>query len=51
MSLPTWPDVISRLVGGRDLTREEAAWAVDQAMEGAATSAQLAVFLTALAAK
>ena len=51
MSLPTWPDVISRLVGGRDLTREEAAWAVDQAMEGAATSAQLAGFLTALAAK
>ena len=40
MSLPTWPDVISRLVGGRDLTREEAAWAVDRAG-----------VLTALAAK
>ena len=51
MSLTTWSDVISRLISGEDLTREESAWAVNQAMDGAATSAQLAGFLTALATK
>ncbi|GAA1382355.1 anthranilate phosphoribosyltransferase [Pseudonocardia kongjuensis] len=51
MSAPTWPSVIGRLVSGRDVSAEEATWAMGQVFAGEATPAQLAGFLVALRAK
>lgn len=48
---PTWPEVLSRLIEGRDLTADDSAWAMDQVMAGSATPAQLAGLLVALRAK
>lgn len=50
-SATTWPDVLSRLLAGTDLSTEDAGWAMDQVMSGLATPAQIAGFLTALRAK
>jgi anthranilate phosphoribosyltransferase len=47
----TWPEVLSRLLEGRDLTTAEAAWAMDQVMTGQAAPAQVSGFLVALRAK
>ncbi|KAA2253028.1 anthranilate phosphoribosyltransferase [Solihabitans fulvus] len=47
----TWPNLLSRLVERVDLTAEDTAWAMDQVMSGAATSAQIAAFAVALRAK
>ncbi|MBX6388094.1 MAG: anthranilate phosphoribosyltransferase [Frankia sp.] len=47
----TWPTVLSALVGGSSLTADQARWAMNQIMSGAATAAQIAAFLTALRAK
>ncbi|MDR7253774.1 anthranilate phosphoribosyltransferase [Nocardioides sp. BE266] len=47
----TWPDVLSTLVAGRDLTTEQARWATDEVFTGAATPVQLAGFVVALRAK
>ena len=47
----TWPDVLSTLVAGRDLTTEQARWAMDEVFAGAATPVQLAGFVVALRAK
>ena len=47
----TWPDVLSALIAGRDLTTDEAAWAMDRIMAGEATDAQIAGFAVALRAK
>ncbi|WP_291050573.1 anthranilate phosphoribosyltransferase [Herbiconiux sp.] len=47
----SWPDTIARLLTGEDLSISEAAWSMDQVMEGAVTEAQLAGFLVALRAK
>ncbi|MEV1008983.1 anthranilate phosphoribosyltransferase [Streptomyces sp. NPDC049881] len=47
----TWPDVLSTLVAGRDLTTAEAAWAMNGIMAGEATDAQIAGFAVALRAK
>ena len=47
----SWPGLLTTLLGGTDLTRAEAAWAMEQVMTGEATSAQLAGFLIALRAK
>lgn len=47
----TWPDLISDLVAGRDLTSAQTGWAMDQVMSGLATPVQLAGFLVALRAK
>ena len=47
----TWPDLLTALVGGQDLTTEQAAWAMDRVMSGEASQPQLASFLTALRAK
>ena len=44
-------EAISALVAGRDLTREAAAAAMTAIMDGAATPAQTAAFITALAIK
>ncbi|MGL4744955.1 MAG: anthranilate phosphoribosyltransferase, partial [Dermatophilaceae bacterium] len=48
---PEWPDLLSVLLGGRDLSAEQAAWAMSEVMRGAATPAQIAGFLVALRAK
>lgn len=47
----TWPQIFHRLIHREDLSREEAAWAMGEIMEGAATDAQISGFLIALAAK
>lgn len=47
----TWPDVLSTLVAGRDLTTEQARWATGELFAGAATPVQVAGFVVALRAK
>ncbi|MDQ4212993.1 anthranilate phosphoribosyltransferase [Microbacterium capsulatum] len=47
----TWPDVLSTLLAGRDLSVYESTWAMRQVMRGQATQAQLAGFLIGLRAK
>lgn len=46
-----WPDLITQLISGCDLTQEETAWAMDQVMSGEVSPITLAGFLTALATK
>ncbi len=48
---PTWPSVLRTLLAGTDLDPEDARWAMEQVLTGAATSAQVAGFVTALRAK
>ncbi len=48
---PTWPGVLSGLLGGSDLTAGQTAWVMDEVMTGNATSAQIAAFAIALRAK
>jgi anthranilate phosphoribosyltransferase len=47
----TWPALIGALVKGETLTVAEAAWAMNEIMEGAATPAQIAGFGVALRMK
>lgn len=47
----TWPDLISALLAGRDLSVSEATWAMSQVMAGEASPSRLAGFLIALRAK
>lgn len=47
----TWPDLLTALVGGSDLSSEQSAWAMDRVMSGEASPAQLAAFLAALRSK
>lgn len=47
----TWPEVLSALLAGRDLSAGDSAWAMDQIMTGEATDAQIAAFAVALRAK
>lgn len=47
----TWPELISALLAGRDLSVSEATWAMSQVMAGEASPSQLAGFLIALRAK
>src|SRR5580692_6568272 len=47
----TWPALIGALIRGESLTAGEAAWAMNEIMEGAATSAQIAGFGVALRIK
>ncbi|PJE98569.1 anthranilate phosphoribosyltransferase [Streptomyces carminius] len=47
----TWPEVLSTLLAGEDLTAGSTAWAMDQIMRGEATDAQIAGFAVALRAK
>jgi len=51
MTTQTWPEVLTSLVSGQDLTRESASWAMTQIMSGTATASQLGGFMTALRAK
>ncbi|MGH3455638.1 MAG: anthranilate phosphoribosyltransferase [Nocardioidaceae bacterium] len=46
-----WPEVLSTLVGGIDLTSDQAAWAMQEILDGAASPAQIAGFAVALRAK
>ena len=48
--LYTWPDILGRLLRDRELSREAAAWAMNEIMSGAATNAQTAGFAVALRA-
>ncbi|MGI8435160.1 MAG: anthranilate phosphoribosyltransferase [Nocardioidaceae bacterium] len=47
----SWPEVLSLLIGGHDLGREQAAWAMRQVLSGEASSAQIAGFAVALRSK
>ena len=47
----TWPDLLTALVGRRDLSREDTEWAMDQIMSGEAGPVQVAAFLTGLRSK
>jgi anthranilate phosphoribosyltransferase len=53
MSVPavSWPHLITSLLAREDLSREQAAWAMQQVMTGEATAVQLAGFLVSLRAK
>jgi anthranilate phosphoribosyltransferase len=46
-----WRALMGRLLAGQDLTEDDTAWAMDQVMTGAATTAQIAGFAVALRAK
>ncbi len=46
-----WPALIGALVRGESLTSDEAAWAMNEIMEGAATDAQISGFAVALRIK
>lgn len=48
---PTWPDLLTALVCGQDLSTDAAGWAMDRIMSGEASPARLGSFLTALRAK
>ncbi|QKV95417.1 anthranilate phosphoribosyltransferase [Streptomyces sp. NA02950] len=47
----TWPDVLTSLLSGQDLSADDTAWAMDRIMRGEATDAQIAGFIVALRAK
>jgi len=47
----TWPDVLSTLVAGGDLSAEQASWAMGEVLSGDATPSQIAGFAVALRAK
>jgi anthranilate phosphoribosyltransferase len=47
----SWPDLLSRLLVGEHLSTEDAAWAMDEVMNGEAPPVALAGFLVALRAK
>src|SRR5690554_2581479 len=50
-STTTWPDLLTTLLEGEDLSISQASWAMRQVMDGEASPAQLAAFLVALRAK
>lgn len=47
----SWPDVLTGLIEGRDLTSQTARWAMDQILAGETTPVQIAGFAVALRAK
>jgi len=47
----TWPDVLTGLIEGKNLTSDITAWAMDEILAGNTTPVQLAGFLVALRAK
>ncbi|GAA4433095.1 anthranilate phosphoribosyltransferase [Georgenia halophila] len=48
---PTWPELLSHVIAGDDLTAEQTAWAMDQVMTDQTTPGVLAGFLVGLATK
>jgi anthranilate phosphoribosyltransferase len=51
VSEPTWPALLSAMLGGTALSTVEAAWAMREVMSGEASPAQVAGFVVALRAK
>ncbi|MFC4030293.1 anthranilate phosphoribosyltransferase [Streptomyces polygonati] len=51
MSPRSWPDVLTSLLAGRDLSGDDTAWAMDRIMRGEASDVQIAGFAIALRAK
>jgi anthranilate phosphoribosyltransferase len=49
--LRSWPDLLTALLTGADLSRESTAWAMDRIMSGEASPAQVAGFMVALRSK
>jgi anthranilate phosphoribosyltransferase len=47
----TWPDLITALVGGTDLSAEQTTWAMEEILAGGASPVQIAGFVVALRAK
>lgn len=47
----SWPEVLSALLSGEDLSVAEATWAMQEIVSGGATQAQIAAFLIALRGK
>lgn len=47
----TWPDVLSRLIAGHDISAAQSGWAMREILAGDATTAQIAGFAVALRAK
>jgi anthranilate phosphoribosyltransferase len=47
----SWPEVLTALVGGADLSAEQTAWAMGEILAGEATPSQIAGFAVALRAK
>jgi anthranilate phosphoribosyltransferase len=47
----TWPNLLTSLLRGEDLSTMDAAWAMGEIMTGSATPVQTAAFMTALRAK
>jgi len=47
----SWPEVLSALVAGGDLSAEQTAWAMGELLDGQATDVQVAGFAVALRAK
>jgi anthranilate phosphoribosyltransferase len=43
----SWPQLLSALLRGQELSRDETAWAMNEIMSGAATPAQIAGFAAA----
>lgn len=50
-STQSWPDVLTALVRGGDLSTESTSWAMQEILSGNATAAQIAGFAVALRAK
>ena len=51
MTAHSWPEVLSALIAGTDLSGEQTSWAMGEILEGEATPAQIAGFAVALRAK
>jgi anthranilate phosphoribosyltransferase len=51
MDTPTWPALIRALIAGAALRAEQAEWAMNEIMDGAASPARIAAFGVALRAK
>ncbi|CAA9261428.1 MAG: Anthranilate phosphoribosyltransferase [uncultured Corynebacteriales bacterium] len=49
--MPTWPDVLGRLIRGESLATADTSWAMGEIMAGEATPVQLAAFAVLLRAK
>lgn len=48
---PTWPRLLTRLLGREDLSAADTRWAMNEVMAGEATPVQVAAFVVALRAK
>lgn len=47
----TWPTILAKLLAKRDLSREEAGWAMSQIMDGESSEAEIGAFMMALRSK